>query len=242
MWLCWRSANLTSDKKDGSEATEKGCSVLARTLTWLAAKKIAKHRRWIVLRDRRSAFYPVFISYVNEVLNNLMSSSTSFFLMNLISGLAERPACAVVRIWFFKLGLENNVSWKCKIPFKWLPLSADPFRDSPGTTKCKIARSASSWTDRDVPWAFITVSILGTTAAIVSREGLLEIEIGCLLEKESTAWFICKSIELKQIWVIRANGIFNRKSYKKMHLNQSKTSRKSISIQQKLQEFKFWPQ
>lgn len=45
MWLCWRSANLTSDKKDGSEATEKGCSVLARTLTWLAAKKIAKHRR-----------------------------------------------------------------------------------------------------------------------------------------------------------------------------------------------------
>lgn len=97
MWLCWRSANLTTDKKDGSEATEKGCSVLARTLTWLAAKEIAKqHRRWIVLRDRRrSAFYPVFISYVNEVLNNLMSSSMSFFLMNLISGLAERPACVL---------------------------------------------------------------------------------------------------------------------------------------------------
>lgn len=49
----------------------------------------------------------------------------------------------------------------------------DRFCDSPGTTKCKIARSASSCTDRDVSWVFITAIILGTTAAIVSREVLL---------------------------------------------------------------------
>lgn len=49
----------------------------------------------------------------------------------------------------------------------------DRFCYSPETTKCKIARSASSCTDRDVSWVFITAIILGTTAAIVSREVLL---------------------------------------------------------------------
>jgi len=64
------------------------------------------------------------------------------------------------------------------------------FCDSPGTTKCRRARSASSWTDRDVPWVLITVSILGITAATVSKEGLLRVEIDCLLRKKSTTWFI----------------------------------------------------
>lgn len=45
-------------------------------------------------RQQDDPLYSVFISYVNESAEYSYDSSTSPFLMNLISGLAERPVCS----------------------------------------------------------------------------------------------------------------------------------------------------
>ena len=55
-----------------------------------------------------------------------------------------------------------------------------------------MARSASSCTDREVSWVFITAIILGTTAAIVSREVLLGMKNEVFILNKYNLGHMCK--------------------------------------------------
>lgn len=147
------------------DGDEREYSVLVWTSTWLMARELS-------LGTEGPLFYTVFISYVNYGLNIFMKLSYKLILVThlhhpfswILSSVWQKDLPLVITVWFFKLCLGSQC---------FMASTYDRFCDSPGTTKCKIARSASSCTDRDVSWVFITAIILGTTAAIVSREVLL---------------------------------------------------------------------
>lgn len=74
----------------------------------------------IVLRDRRSTFYTVFISYVNYGLNTFMRLSYKLILVThlphpfswILLSVWKKDLPLVITIWFFKFCLESQCFMK----------------------------------------------------------------------------------------------------------------------------------